>query len=106
MRVDQEGDNVVVYRRQVIGNGTKLRRHEDGPIFALDVAHMTQSYKPKYNPRLPRGPILTQTATINAMTVTLMVMVTTVVGRAKAILQHPVVGRGDRGVPVSNLSLY
>ena len=33
MRVDQEGDNVVVYRRQVIGNGTKLSRTEDGPIW-------------------------------------------------------------------------
>ena len=41
MRVVQEGDNVVVYRRLVIGNGTKLARSEDGPIWALDVAHMT-----------------------------------------------------------------
>ena len=45
MRVVQEGDNVVVYRRQVIGNGTKLSRSEDGPIWALDVAHMTLAYK-------------------------------------------------------------
>ena len=27
MRVDQEGDNVVVYRRQVIGSGKKLSRN-------------------------------------------------------------------------------
>ena len=45
MRVAQEGDNVVVYRRQVIGNGTKLSRSEDGPIWALDVVHMTLAYK-------------------------------------------------------------
>ena len=45
MRVIHEGDNVVVYRRQVIGKGTKLARNEDGPIFALDVAHMTKDSK-------------------------------------------------------------
>ena len=33
MRILQEGDNVVVYRRQVIGNGTKLSRNKDGPIW-------------------------------------------------------------------------
>ena len=44
----QEGDNVVVCRLQVIGNGTKLSRTEDGPIWALDVAHMTLAYKRKH----------------------------------------------------------
>ena len=47
MRVVPEGDNIVVYRRQVIGKGTKLGRNEDEPIFALDVAHMTQLYNRK-----------------------------------------------------------
>ena len=45
VRVVQEGDNVVVYIHQVIGNATKLSRSEDGPIWALDVAHTTLAYK-------------------------------------------------------------
>ena len=44
----REGDNVVVYRRQIIANGNKLDRNEDGPIWALDVAHMTLAYKRKH----------------------------------------------------------
>ena len=47
MRVVQKGDNVVVYRRQVIRNGTKLSRSEDGPIWALDVALMILACKRK-----------------------------------------------------------
>ena len=39
------------------------------------------------------------------MTVTLVAMVTTEVGLVKATLLNLVVGRRDRGVPVSNLSL-
>ena len=34
-----------MYRRQVKRSGSKLALNEDGPIHALDVAHMTMAYK-------------------------------------------------------------
>ena len=45
VRVAQDGDNVVVYRRQVMDSGTSLSPNEDGPILAQDVAYMTLAYK-------------------------------------------------------------
>ena len=61
-----EGKNVVVYRRQVIGNGTKLSRNEDGPIWALEVDHMTLSYKQKKLAYAASWTDLTQTETENS----------------------------------------
>ena len=45
VRVAQAGDNVVVYRRQVLDCGTSLCPIEDGPLVAQDVAYMALAYK-------------------------------------------------------------
>ena len=47
VRVAQAGDNVVVYRRQVMDSGTSLCSIEDGPLVAQDVAYMALAYKRK-----------------------------------------------------------
>ena len=45
VRVAQDGDNVVVYRRRVIDSGTSRCPIVDGPISAQVVARMTRAYK-------------------------------------------------------------
>ena len=56
VRVAQDGNNVVVYRRRVTDDGTSLGPTEDGPIAVQDVVCRTLSYK-----RRPRAKTATRT---------------------------------------------